>query len=107
MSFNTQDKALKSVLLDMTQTRTLNHSIKLGQILLGQMAQINKLHTKNLEKAAFAVLKAPDIPSVLVETAFISNPIEEALLKQNNFRQMVADKLALGIGNFAQKLQTS
>lgn len=104
MSFKTKDKSVSRILLDMTQTWTLNNSVKLGRILLGQMADINQLHSKTVEKAAFAVLKAPDIPSVLVETAFISNPAEEALLKQDAFRQKVASKLALGIANFANGL---
>lgn len=107
MSFNTRDKSVSRVLLDMTQTWTINSSIRLGRVLLGQMSSINQLHSKAVERASFAVLKAPDIPSVLVETAFISNPAEEALLKQNDFRQKIADKLAVGIANFARSLQSN
>ena len=107
MSFHTKDKSISRVLLDMTQTWTLSSSGKLGRILLGQMSGINKLHSKTVERAAFAVLKAPDIPSVLVETAFISNPGEEALLKQDDFRQKIAGGLALGIGNFARTLRNN
>jgi len=107
MSFNTKDKSVKRILMDMAQSWTMRGSDKLGRILLGQMANINSLHSKNVEHAGFAVLKAPDIPSVLVETAFISNPGEEALLKRPEFRQRIADKLALGIGNFARTLRNS
>ncbi|MCC2624763.1 MAG: N-acetylmuramoyl-L-alanine amidase AmiC [Burkholderiales bacterium] len=105
ISFNTQDRSVKRILMDMTQSWTMNSSNKLGRILLGQMASINTLHSKNIEHAGFAVLKAPDIPSALVETAFISNPVEETLLKQAEFRSKIADKLALGITNFARTLQ--
>lgn len=107
MSFNTKDKSVKRILMDMAQSWTMKSSDKLGRILLGQMANINSLHSKNVEHAGFAVLKAPDIPSVLVETAFISNPVEEVLLKRPEFRQKIADKLALGIGNFARTIRNS
>lgn len=107
LSFHTKDISVSKVLLDMTQTWTLNSSARLGRILLGQMSDINKLHSQTVEKAAFAVLKAPDIPSVLVETAFISNPGEESLLKQNDFRQKIADRLAFGIGNFVRTLRNN
>ncbi|MCE3269046.1 MAG: N-acetylmuramoyl-L-alanine amidase AmiC [Burkholderiales bacterium] len=107
MSFNTKDKMVKQILMDMTHSWTMSSSTKLGRILLGQMSGINQLHSKNIEHAAFAVLKAPDIPSVLVETAFISNPNEEALLKQPVFLQKIAEKLALGIGNFARTIRDS
>lgn len=107
MSFNTKDKSVKNILLDMTHNWTMNSSDKLGRILLGQMAGINQLHSKNIEHAAFAVLKAPDIPSVLVETAFISNPGEEALLGRSEFQQKIADRLASGIANFARTLRIS
>lgn len=107
MSFHSKDKTVSRILLDMTQTWTINKSIKLGRILLGQMGDINQLHSKNVERAGFAVLKAPDIPSVLVETAFISNPVEESQLKKVEFRQKVADTLANGIKNFAQTIRNS
>ncbi|HLX53277.1 MAG TPA: N-acetylmuramoyl-L-alanine amidase, partial [Aquella sp.] len=107
MSFNTKDKSVKRILMDMAQSWTMKSSDKLGRILLGQMANINSLHSKNVEHAGFAVLKAPDIPSVLVETAFISNPGEEALLKKPEFRSQIANKLALGISNFARTIQNS
>jgi N-acetylmuramoyl-L-alanine amidase len=106
MSFNTKDSSVKRILMDMTQSWTMNSSTRLGRILLGQMASINTLHSKGIEQAGFAVLKAPDIPSVLVETAFISNPTEEALLKKADFRSLIANKLALGISNFARTLQS-
>lgn len=107
MTFNTRDKSISRLLLDMTQTWTMNSSNRLGRILLGQMGTINQLHTKSVEKAGFAVLKAPDIPSALVETAFISNPGEEKKLKEAAFRQKIADNLAYAISNFAQTIRKS
>ena len=68
------DVVLKEVLLDLSQTATINESLKLGQSVLGELGQINKLHKPHVEQAGFAVLKAPDIPSILVETAFLTNP---------------------------------
>lgn len=102
MSFQTHDHSITKVLLDMTQSWTLQKSDKLGNILLAKLGGINQLHSRQIEKAGFAVLKAPDIPSTLVETAFISNPAEEARLRQSSFRDQIAQALASGISNFAQ-----
>lgn len=103
-SYNVRDKDVKAVLLDMVQSWSLSNSAKLGSYILGQLATINRLHNKNVERAPFAVLKAPNIPSVLVETAFISNPYEEQLLIKSEFRQKIAYTLAHGITNFAKTL---
>jgi N-acetylmuramoyl-L-alanine amidase len=72
-----QDGHIARTLLDLSQTATINDSLKLGRAMLGEIGGINRLHKSDVEQAGFAVLKAPDIPSVLVETAFISNPSEE------------------------------
>lgn len=100
MSFHAKDKMVNRMLLDMTQTWTRHKSDKFGQLLLSNLSHIGKLHSRYVEKAAFAVLKAPDIPSVLVETAFISNPDEESLLKTADFRHKVATAIFNGISNF-------
>ncbi|MBP9742814.1 MAG: N-acetylmuramoyl-L-alanine amidase [Burkholderiales bacterium] len=101
MSYNSQDRITTSVLLDMTQTWTNRNSAKLGGILLSNLGQIGKLHSQHIEKAAFAVLKAPDIPSVLIETAFISNRDEEMLLNKPDFRQKMAQMIFNGLDNFS------
>ena len=102
MSFKSKDKLTSRILLDMTQTWTAKKSAKLGQALLPRLAEVGRLHNGKVEKAAFAVLKAPDIPSVLVETAFISNPDEEALLNTPEFRQKIAEMIFSGLSNFSK-----
>lgn len=104
MSFHVKDRLVNRVLLDMTQSLTRSKSNRLGQILLSNLSQVNHLHSHSVEQAAFAVLKAPDIPSVLVETAFISNPEEEELLNTQVFRDKIATALHSGLGKFAHSL---
>lgn len=93
VSLNVKDPVLARTLLDLSQTATINDSLKLGKAVLGQIANINKLHKNHVEQAGFAVLKSPDIPSILVETAFISNPEEERKLNDDAYQ----DKLVLSI----------
>ncbi len=91
LNINTNgDKFLTQTLLDLSQTGTINESNKVANYLLSGLKSINTLHKNNVEKAGFAVLKAPDIPSVLIETAFISNPTEEKNLRDANFQQKLA-----------------
>ncbi|HRE17293.1 MAG TPA: N-acetylmuramoyl-L-alanine amidase, partial [Rhodocyclaceae bacterium] len=80
VNIDTRDPFLAKTLLDLSQTATINDSLKLGKYVLGELGNINTLHKAEVEQAGFAVLKAPDIPSILVETAFISNPDEELRL---------------------------
>ncbi|WP_370389773.1 N-acetylmuramoyl-L-alanine amidase [Snodgrassella alvi] len=94
------DKNVNNTLFDLTQTATINDSLKLGKDVLNQLSRINNLHKGSVDQANFAVLKAPDIPSILVETAFISNPIEERLLSTSDFRQKVASSIASGIKEY-------
>ena len=91
------DVVLKEVLLDLSQTATINESLKLGQSVLGELGQINKLHKPHVEQAGFAVLKAPDIPSILVETAFLTNPQEERKLRGKKYQEKVARAILKGI----------
>lgn len=93
VSLNVKDPVLARTLLDLSQTATINDSLKLGKAVLGQIGNINKLHKNHVEQAGFAVLKSPDIPSILVETAFISNPEEERKLNDDAYQ----DKLVLSI----------
>ncbi|MDP2094692.1 MAG: N-acetylmuramoyl-L-alanine amidase, partial [Hydrogenophaga sp.] len=78
-------------------TAQINDSLKLGNAMLGEVGRVGKLHKPRVEQAGFAVLKAPDIPSVLVETAFISNPEEELRLKSVTYQTELADALVKGI----------
>jgi len=79
------------------QTATVNDSLKFGKEVLKNMGRVNKLHKNSVEQAGFAVLKAPDIPSILVETAFISNVEEERKLRTSAFQQQVAESILAGI----------
>jgi N-acetylmuramoyl-L-alanine amidase len=94
------DKQLASVLLDLSTTAQISDSLKLGKAVLTEIGGINKLHRGMVEQAGFAVLKAPDIPSILVETAFISNPEEEARLKDDAYQDQLADAISKGIRRY-------
>ena len=87
-------------ILDMTQTASVRDSLVLGKHVLNALGNINKLHKGQVDQAGFAVLKAPDIPSILVETAFISNPEEERLLAGSAFRGKVADAISAGVKRY-------
>ena len=95
-----QDGHIARTLLDLSQTATINDSLKLGRAMLGEIGGINRLHKSDVEQAGFAVLKAPDIPSVLVETAFISNPSEERRLNDEAYQDKMATALMRGIKRY-------
>ncbi len=95
-----KDMFLAKTLLDLSQTATINDSIKLAKYLLGELGGINHLHKAEVEQAGFAVLKAPDIPSALVETAFISNPDEELRLADESYQEKLADAMLRGIRQY-------
>ncbi|MDI6936753.1 N-acetylmuramoyl-L-alanine amidase, partial [Serratia sp. Se-PFBMAAmG] len=82
------------------QTDTIRNSLTLGKHVLDQIRPVHHLHSQHTEQAAFAVLKSPSIPSVLVETSFITNPREEQLLGTTAFRQKIASAIADGIVNY-------
>ena len=100
LNIKVQDQHVQRALLDMSTTAQINDSLKLGNEMLGQIRRVGKLHKPQVEQAGFAVLKAPDIPSLLVETAFISNPEEEALLINPAYQNQLADALMRGIKNY-------
>jgi N-acetylmuramoyl-L-alanine amidase len=100
VNLGTQDKQLASVLFDLSTTAQINDSMKLGKAVLSEIGGINRLHKGSVEQAGFAVLKAPDIPSILVETAFISNPEEEAKLKDDAYQNQLADAITKGIKRY-------
>ena len=95
-----KDAQVQKALLDMSTTAQINDSLKLGTAMLGEIGSVGKLHKAKVEQAGFAVLKAPDIPSVLVETAFISNPDEEARLRSDAYQIQLADALMRGISRY-------
>lgn len=103
LNVRTQDATVHRALLDMSTTAQINDSLKLGSAMLGEMERVGKLHKPRVEQAGFAVLKAPDIPSVLVETAFISNPDEERRLSTPRFQAEMADALLKGIVRYFGK----
>lgn len=95
-----KDPHLARTLLDLSQTATINDSLKLGKSVLGELGRINTLHRGQVEQAGFAVLKAPDIPSILVETAFISNPEEEKRLADEDYQDEMAEAILRGIKRY-------
>jgi N-acetylmuramoyl-L-alanine amidase len=103
INIRSKNQHLASVLLDLSTTAQINDSLKLAKSVLGEIGTINRLHKAQVEQAGFAVLKAPDIPSILVETAFISNPEEEARLSDENYQDQMADALMRGIRKYLIK----
>lgn len=97
VSLSQMDDTLAKVLLDLSQTRTIQDSLVLGGDLLAELGRIGPLHSHDVRQAGFMVLKAPDIPSVLVETAFISNPSEERKLRSRRFQRRMAQGIYKGI----------
>ena len=100
LNLKVQDATVQRTLLDMSTTAQINDSLKLGGEMLGQIRRVGKLHKPKVEQAGFAVLKAPDIPSVLVETAFISNPDEETRLVSESYQNELADALMRSIERY-------
>jgi N-acetylmuramoyl-L-alanine amidase len=97
LNLGAQDAQVQRALLDMSTTAQIKDSLQLGHHLLRQIGNVGRLHKPRVEQAGFAVLKAPDIPSVLVETAFISNPDEEEKLRSESYQQKLTDALMRGI----------
>ena len=95
-----KDPYLARTLLDLSQTATISDSMKLAKHVLNQLGEINSLHRGRVEQAGFAVLKSPDIPSILVETAFISNPTEEKRLRDEAYQDKMADAILSGVKRY-------
>ena len=100
VNFGVKDPMLARTLLDLSQTATINDSLKLGKAVLGELGNVGNLHKASVEQAGFAVLKAPDIPSILVETAFISNPEEERRLNDEAYQDKIAEAVMSGIRKY-------
>ncbi|WP_321913087.1 N-acetylmuramoyl-L-alanine amidase [Paraburkholderia sp. J11-2] len=100
ISVQTADAAVNRALFDMSTTAQIRDSLRYGGFVLDEVGEINKLHKGSVEQAGFAVLKAPDIPSILVETAFISNPEEESRLNDDAYRDKMANAILKGIKRY-------
>lgn len=103
INIKTQDRQVANLLLDMSTTAQIKDSLQVGNSILKQIGGFAPLHKGKVEQASFAVLKAPDIPSILVETAFISNPQEEAKLNDDGYQDRIADAILRGIKDYFSK----
>ena len=102
-NIDVKDPFLKRTLIDLSQTATINDSLKLGYAVLQEIKGVNTLHKAQVEQAGFAVLKAPDIPSILIETAFISNPEEEKRLNDPAYQDKLVDAIVVGVKSYFDK----
>lgn len=93
----TKDQVLRSVLIDLSQTHTIAVSLEMGQEILHKLSNVTKLHYARVEQAAFVVLKSPDIPSLLVETGYVTNPIQEQKLRDPAYQQQLAEAIVQGV----------
>jgi N-acetylmuramoyl-L-alanine amidase len=100
VNIKSRDAAVTRALLDMSTTAQIKDSLKLGDAVLGHLGKVGRLHKPRVEQAGFAVLKAPDVPSILVETAFISNPEEEKLLRDEAYRERLVEAMMSGIARY-------
>ncbi len=100
IDITTKSKDIKELLLDLSVNATINDSVKLAEQVLKQLGDVNHLHKRQVEQAGFAVLKSPDIPSILVETAFLSNPREEEKLRNHTYQNKLADAVFSGIKSY-------
>ncbi|HEX7971852.1 MAG TPA: N-acetylmuramoyl-L-alanine amidase [Thiobacillus sp.] len=103
VNVDVKDPFLKRTLIDLSQTATINDSLKLGHAVLKKIGGVNALHKGEVEQAGFAVLKAPDIPSILIETAFISNPEEEKRLNDPDYQDRLIAAIVDGLRNYFDK----
>jgi len=103
VNLGAHDAGVARVLLDLSTTAQISDSLRFGNTVLRELEQVNTLHKPRVEQAGFAVLKAPDIPSILVETAFISNPDEEKRLKDEAYQEKIAAAIASGIRSYFKK----
>jgi len=103
VNLNVKDAYLRQTLLDLSQTATINDSLRMGREVLREIGAINDLHKPRVEQAGFAVLRAPDIPSILVETAFISNPDEEKRLNDEEYQERMAAAIAAGLSRYLEQ----
>jgi N-acetylmuramoyl-L-alanine amidase len=98
-----KDDYVKKTIIDLSQTATIDYSLRLGNSVLSRLGSVNTLHKAHVEQASFAVLKSPTIPSILIETAFISNPDEEKRLKDRAYQDQLARAILDGIRDYVAK----
>jgi N-acetylmuramoyl-L-alanine amidase len=103
VNLDVKDVYLKKTLLDLAQTATIDYSLRLGDLVLKRLGTVNTLHRGRVEQASFAVLKAPDVPSILVETAFISNPEEEKRLNDEGYQDKLARAILEGLKDYVAR----
>ena len=106
INIKAKDAQVQKALLDMSTTAQIKDSLHLGSTVLREIGGLGKLHKGQVEQAGFAVLKAPDIPSVLIESAFISNPDEEQKLRSDAYQEQLADAVMRGISRYFAKNPT-
>ena len=100
INVDAKDAHVQRALLDMSTTVQIRDSLRLGDAMLGEIGDVGRLHKRSVERANFAVLRSPDVPSVLVETAFISNPEEERRLRSDSYQNDLANALITGIQKY-------
>ena len=100
VSLDDKDDVLAGVLLDLSMTASMKASLNVGKQVLGSMGRVATLHKRRVEQAGFMVLKSPDIPSILVETGFISNPVEASRLKTKKYQKKIARSIHRGLGKY-------
>lgn len=103
VSLKDKDDLLAQVLLDLSMTRTIHDSLIFGRDVLTELKRVGPVHSARVEQAGFVVLKSPDIPSILVESAYISNPTEEKLLRSDTFQERVAEAVVRGVQRYMQR----
>ncbi|MDX1451046.1 MAG: N-acetylmuramoyl-L-alanine amidase [Oleiphilaceae bacterium] len=103
VSLEDKDDVLASVLLDLSSTASLKASIGVGEHVLKSLGRVARLHKSNVQQAGFVVLKSPDIPSILVETGFISNPAESRRLKTRKYQRQIAESISKGVEGYFEK----
>ncbi|NKC12925.1 MAG: LysM peptidoglycan-binding domain-containing protein [Gammaproteobacteria bacterium] len=103
VSLDDKDELLKQVILDLSQTATLNDSVEVANVTLNELRKLGRVHKRTVQRAGFMVLKAPDIPSILVEAAFISNPAEERRLRDAKHQRRLAQSIARGIRGYFER----
>ena len=100
MSLADKDPVLASVLLDLSQNAALSASLDVGSDVINQLSRIGKVHRRTVQQAGFLVLKSPDVPSILVETAYISNPDEEKKLRSKSHQDKLAKAILSGVRKY-------
>ncbi|MDD3529490.1 MAG: N-acetylmuramoyl-L-alanine amidase, partial [Gallionellaceae bacterium] len=100
VNIDVKDVHLKKTLISLSQDAQIRDSLVLGRAVLDELGGVNNLHRGHVEQAGFAVLKAPDIPSILIETAFISNPEEEKRLLDDAYQEQMAAAISAGVKRY-------